>query len=59
MNWQDLVCAACSGRVAEGRCATCRAARERFTARSPLPAGAVLLAALALMLHVLLLQHLS
>ncbi len=59
MDWQDLVCASCSGPVAEGRCATCRAARERFTARSPLPAGAVLLAALLLTLLVILLQHLS
>ncbi len=59
MNWQDLVCASCSGRVAEGRCATCRAARDEFSQRSPLPAGALLIGAFVLALLVLLLPHLS
>jgi hypothetical protein len=42
VSWKDLVCAACSGRVAEGRCPTCRAAREQFLADRPsVPALAV------------------
>ena len=59
MNWQDLVCAACSGRVAEGRCATCRAAREQFSQRPSLPGGAVLAVAVLLLVVLLLVQTLS
>lgn len=59
MDWQDLVCASCSGRVADGHCATCRAARERFSQRTALPAGTMLLAALLLAVLALLLQHLT
>ena len=51
---EDLVCAACHGRVAEGRCPTCRASRELLRP-GPLPAGPVLLAALVVLLLVLLL----
>ena len=48
----DLVCAACSGRVVDGRCPTCRASRGSL--RQPrLPAEALL--ALAALLAVLLL----
>ena len=56
MDWQDLVCASCSGRVADGRCPTCRAAREQFSQRAGLPAAAVLLGALVLGVLLLLLQ---
>ncbi len=62
MDPDRLVCAACSGRVSQGRCPTCRAALRDL--RSPdgpqLPATAVLwlAAALALLLLVLVaLQH--
>lgn len=30
MGLDDLVCAVCSGRVSDGRCPTCRAARQRM-----------------------------
>ena len=50
----DLVCAACGGRVADARCPTCRASRRALRdATPPLPAGAVLLAALVVLLLVL------
>jgi hypothetical protein len=50
----DLLCAACGGRVGDARCATCRASREYLRQQQPqLPAGAVLLAALLLLLLVL------
>ncbi len=50
---EDLRCAACGGRVADARCPTCRYARERLREQSALPAGAVLLAALVVLLLVL------
>ena len=50
MGWEDLVCAACAGRVIEGRCATCRAARDDFQARGPaLPAAPLLILAAVLL----------
>jgi hypothetical protein len=59
MNWQDLICAACAGRVVEGRCPTCRAARRQFTSSAPqLPAAAFLLAAALLTVLLLVLAHL-
>lgn len=59
MGWQDLVCAACAGRVVEGRCPTCRAAREQFRA-APASMAPLLVAAGALLalLLLLLLPHL-
>ena len=30
MSCEHLICAHCSGPVAEGRCSVCRAAREEF-----------------------------
>ncbi len=51
---EDLLCAACGGRVAEARCATCRASRQWLRDQRPaLPAGPVLLAALVLLLLLL------
>ena len=58
MGWQDLLCASCGGRVGDGRCPTCRAAREQFLSERPtLAAGAVaagcaLLALLLVLLRV-------
>ncbi len=53
MGVDDLLCAACGGRVGEGRCPTCRASRESL--RTSLPAGPVLLLALVLLVLALLL----
>ena len=57
MNWQDLVCASCAGRVAEGRCASCRAARRELSQGPRLPAQALLLVAAVLTLVLLVLSH--
>jgi len=56
MGYDDLVCAACSGRVLDGGCPTCRASRQSLPA-SRLPAEA-LLALAALLMVVLLILHL-
>ncbi len=53
MSEDLLLCAACGGRVADARCATCRHSREVLRRRSPLPAGPVLLAALVALLLLL------
>ena len=51
---EDLLCASCGGRVAEARCATCRASRAWLRQQRPaLPAGPVLLAALLLLVLLL------
>ncbi|MEV0581983.1 hypothetical protein [Nonomuraea sp. NPDC050310] len=54
MSCEHLVCAACAHPVIEGRCATCRANRERLHrhgfALTPAMVAAVLLAALFLTL---------
>jgi hypothetical protein len=52
VGYDDLICAACSGRVVDGGCPTCRASRESLPA-TRLPAEALLL--LATLLAVLLL----
>ena len=55
MGYDDLVCAACSGRVVDGGCPTCRASRGSL--RAPrLPAEALLLLA-ALVAVLLLVLH--
>ena len=59
MNWHDLVCASCAGRVADGRCPTCRAARRELSQGPRLPAQAVLLVAAMLALVLLVLAHLG
>jgi hypothetical protein len=41
----DLVCANCSGLVELGRCAMCRASRERLRTQRTLPAAWLLAAA--------------
>ena len=55
MSEDLLLCAACGGRVADARCATCRHSRELLRERRALPAGPVLLVALVLLLLVLVL----
>ena len=58
MTWEDLVCASCAGRVVEGRCRTCRAAREQFRSQGPsLPAAPLMLAAAVLLALLLILTH--
>ncbi|MCW2598959.1 MAG: hypothetical protein JWM02_788 [Frankiales bacterium] len=58
MGWEDLVCAACAGRVVEGRCATCRASREQFRGQRPaLPAAPLLIAAALLLALLMVLAH--
>ena len=53
MSYDDLVCAACSGRVLDGGCPSCRASRGSLPAER-LPAEAFLLLAAALALLLLL-----
>lgn len=54
MGVDDLLCAACGGRVGEARCPTCRAALRQLREQRPLlPAGPVLLLALVVLLLVL------
>ena len=56
MSNDDLVCAACSGRVADGRCPTCRAAWAELRSGSPVrPEAFLVVAALALVLLLVLL----
>ena len=53
MSCHDLVCAACTGRVVDGACPTCRAARTELHSHGlQLPAQVLL--ALAALLAVLL-----
>ena len=55
MSDDDLVCAACSGRVADGRCPTCRAAWSQLRPGAAVrPEAFLLLAVLALALLVVL-----
>ena len=54
MAYDDLLCAACSGRVVDGGCPTCRLTRQSLPRAPQLPAGALLaLAALLTLLLVL------
>lgn len=49
MSCDHLICAQCSHPVAEGRCPTCRAAREELHGHGPVVPPAVVLAALVLL----------
>ena len=54
MAYDDLLCAACSGRVVDGGCPTCMITRQSLSSAPHLPAGALLaLAALLTLLLVL------
>ncbi len=54
MRGDDLLCAACGGRVGDARCPTCRLSRQYLRDQEPgLPAGPVLLAALVVLLLLL------
>ncbi len=57
MGPDDLVCAACGGRVGDARCPTCRASLAHLRAQRPvLPAGPVLLLALLVLVLAVLLS---
>ena len=55
VSYDDLLCAACSGRVLDGDCPTCRVSREHLPGRAPLPAQALLIAALLMLIALALL----
>ena len=57
MGYDDLLCAACSGRVVDGGCPTCRASRENLPS-TRLPAEAFLLLALLIALVLAVSTHL-
>lgn len=57
MGYDDLLCAACSGRVVDGGCPTCRATRQRLPATPALPAAAMLALAALLMALLLVVGH--
>ena len=56
MRYDELLCAACSGRVVDGGCPTCRASRQDLRAPQ-LPAEAFLLLAAALTVLLVLLSR--
>jgi hypothetical protein len=56
--YDDLLCAACSGRVVDGGCPTCLVTRQSLPAAPRLPAGALLAVAALLTLLLLLADHL-
>ena len=56
MGYDDLLCAACSGRVLDGGCPTCRASRENLPS-TRLPAEAFLLLAALLTVLLVLSTH--
>jgi hypothetical protein len=58
MAYDDLLCAACSGRVVDGGCPTCRITRESLPPAPHLPAGALLALAALLSLLLILAEHL-
>lgn len=50
MTCEHLVCANCAGPVSEGRCAVCRASRERMHREGGLQISSTLLVALAVLI---------
>ncbi|MCW2572732.1 MAG: hypothetical protein JWO88_2790 [Frankiales bacterium] len=58
MAYDDLLCAACSGRVVDGGCPTCRLSRQSLPTAPRLPAGALLALAALLTLLLVLADHL-
>jgi hypothetical protein len=60
MCCEQLVCAACSGRVSDGRCPTCRAYRDAHHTGAPVWGGlAVPLLALLAVLLLMVALHLQ
>ena len=58
MAYDDLLCAACSGRVVDGGCPTCLITRQSLPAAPRLPATALLALAAVLALLLVLADHL-
>jgi hypothetical protein len=58
MAYDDLLCAACSGRVVDGGCPTCMITRQSLPSAPRLPAGALLAFAAVLTLLAVLADHL-
>ena len=58
MAYDDLLCAACSGRVVDGGCPTCLVTRQSLPSAPRLPAGALLALASVLALLLVLADHL-
>lgn len=59
MRRSDLLCARCGGRVAEGRCATCRLARDELRTRADRLVAWLLLVALAIVATLLVSARVS
>lgn len=59
MAYDDLLCAACSGRVVDGGCPTCLITRQSLPTTPRLPAAGLLALAAVLTLLLLLADHLS
>lgn len=57
-SYDDLLCAACSGRVLDGGCPTCRVTRQQLPAAPRLPAEALLALAALLAVLLILVDHL-
>jgi len=55
MSCEHLICAQCAGPVAEGRCSTCRAAREQLHHSHPNLGHQLLIAGLGLLIFTLVL----
>jgi hypothetical protein len=59
MSADDLLCAACGGRVGDARCPTCRASLQHLREHRPgVPVGPFLVAAVLVLLLIVLLQSL-
>ena len=58
MAYDDLLCAACSGRVVDGGCPTCLITRQSLPTTPRLPAGALLALASVLALLLVLADNL-
>jgi hypothetical protein len=58
MAYDDLLCAACSGRVVDGGCPTCLVTRQSLPTAPRLPAQALLALAALLTLVLVLAEHL-
>jgi hypothetical protein len=56
--YDDLLCAACSGRVVDGGCPTCLITRQSLPSAPKLPAAALLAAASVLAALLVLADHL-
>lgn len=52
MGYDELACASCGGPVSEGRCGTCRAARQMLRSQEPVVTVQLVLQALAAILAV-------